>query len=199
MSARRAVFLDRDGVIDALVPDPQTGLPESPLRVEDVALLPGVAPAMHSLAAAGFLLVGVSNQPAAAKGTVALADLVEVHERVLALLADEDAAFDDFRICWHHPDGVDPDLAGICDCRKPAPGMLLDAAREYEIDLAASWMLGDSDSDVIAGAAAGTRTVLVAYPPGAHKRAGAGEPTLVAADLPAAVDAVLGLTSRQPR
>ena len=196
MSARPAVFLDRDGVIDALVPDPLTGLPESPLHVGEVVLLDGVAEAMRELAAAGFALIGVSNQPAAAKQTVPLAELIAVQERIVALLAEQDARFDDFRICWHHPQGADAKLGRVCDCRKPAPGMLLDAARAGDLDLPASWMIGDSDSDVLAGGAAGVRTVLVTYPPGAHKRTGTAVPTLVAADLPAAARALLGLTGR---
>jgi D-glycero-D-manno-heptose 1,7-bisphosphate phosphatase len=196
MSMRRAVFLDRDGVIDALAPDPVTGLPESPLRVSDVALLDDVAPAMRALADAGFLLVGVSNQPAAAKATVTLGELAGVHESIIALLAEQRAEFDDFRICWHHPDGSDPRLALSCECRKPAPGMLLDASHAHGIDLATSWTIGDADSDVIAGRRAGTRTVLIEHPPSAHKRTGASEPTLTAADLMAAARLVLALSSR---
>jgi histidinol-phosphate phosphatase family protein len=191
VSTRRAVFLDRDGVINALVRDPRSGKPESPLRAADVALLSGVAEAMNRLAAAGFLLVGASNQPAAAKETTSQEELIAVQEHVLSLLAAEGARFDDFRICWHHPDASVPQLRGECDCRKPAPGMLLDAARANDIDLAGSWMVGDSDADVLAGSSAGTQTVLIEHPPSAHRRTGAGSPTLIAADLPAAVSALL--------
>jgi D-glycero-D-manno-heptose 1,7-bisphosphate phosphatase len=196
LSQRRAVFLDRDGVINDLVADPLTGRPESPLRPADVALLGGAGAAMRALAAAGFLLVGVSNQPAAAKQTVTLSQLEAVQARVLELLREQGAAFDDFRICWHHAQGSDPVLGTPCDCRKPAPGMLLAAAASADIDLHASWMVGDSDSDVLAGVAAGTRTVLIAHPGSAHKRSGAVEPTLIAADLPAAADALLDMASR---
>jgi D-glycero-D-manno-heptose 1,7-bisphosphate phosphatase len=196
VSPRAAVFLDRDGVINGLVPDPRAGVPESPLRQEDVVLLDGVAGAIRSLAAQGFVLVGVSNQPAAAKQTVTLAQLEAVQERVLALLAAEHAVLDDFRICWHHPEGTDPVLGVECGCRKPAPGMLLDAARANDIDLAASWMIGDTDADVLAGAAAGARTVLVEHPPSAHKRTGASAPTLRAGDLREAVAALGDEASR---
>ena len=161
MSGARAAFVDRDGTINELVPDPRTGQPESPLRVEDVALIPGAAGALRRLAAGGWLLVGVSNQPAAAKGTARPEQLAEVQARVLELLAADGARLDGFRICPHHPEGVVPGLAGPCDCRKPAPGMLIDAARELDIDLERSWMIGDTDSDVLAGAAAGCRTVLI--------------------------------------
>jgi D-glycero-D-manno-heptose 1,7-bisphosphate phosphatase len=191
VSPRRAVFLDRDGVINALVPDPQTGNPESPLRAADVALLSGVAEAMGRLAAAGFLLICASNQPAAAKGTTSQAELIDVQARVVALLEAENAHFDDFCICWHHPDASVAALRAQCECRKPAPGMLLDAARTHDVDLSASWMVGDSDADVLAGSRAGAATVLIEHPPSAHRRAGAGSPTLIATDLPAAVSALL--------
>ena len=79
--------------------------------------------------------MGVSNQPAAAKGTARPEQLAEVQTRVLELLAAEGARLDGFRICPHHPEAVVPELAGPCDCRKPAPGMLIDAARELDIDL----------------------------------------------------------------
>lgn len=170
MSGRRAVFVDRDGVINELIPDSISGLPESPLRTQDVALIEGAGAALRRLAAAGFLLVGVSNQPAAAKGKVPVEQLDAVQARVLELLAAEGVRFDDFRICLHHPDGVVPELSGACACRKPAPGMLLDAAHKLGIDLAGSWMMGDTDGDVMAGKAAGCSTILVQHRGSEHKR-----------------------------
>jgi D-glycero-D-manno-heptose 1,7-bisphosphate phosphatase len=196
VSTHRAVFLDRDGVINGLTPDPTSGRRESPLHAADVVLLDGVAQAMQELASASFLLIGASNQPAAAKGTVSQGELVAVHERVISLLQADGASFDDFYICWHHPDGTDPTLGGTCDCRKPAPGMLLAAAHEHDIDLERSWMVGDSDSDVVAGSAAGVRTVLIEHSDSLHRRQGAAGSTLVAADLPAAVRALLDCVGR---
>ncbi len=149
---RHAAFLDRDGVVNELTVDPLSGRPESPLRPEEVVLAPGAAAALGRLAESGWLLVGVSNQPAAAKGTASEAELERVQKRVLELLAADNVRFDDFRICLHHPDGVLAHLAHACDCRKPAPGMLLDAAAGLGIDLARSWMIGDTDSDILAGA-----------------------------------------------
>jgi D-glycero-D-manno-heptose 1,7-bisphosphate phosphatase len=190
-----AVFVDRDGVINALVTDPLSGRPESPLKVADVDLLEGVGAALRRLREAGFLLVGVTNQPAAAKGRASRAELEAVQSRVLQLLAQEGVRFDAFRICLHHPDGRDPELGVSCDCRKPAPGMLLDAARELDIDLAASWIVGDTDVDVLAGRAAGVRTILVEHPGSAHKR-GRATPQLVATDLASAAGAILDTSSR---
>jgi D-glycero-D-manno-heptose 1,7-bisphosphate phosphatase len=191
VTGARATFVDRDGVVDALVPDPATGEPESPLQPDDVALLPGAASALRALSEAGWVIVGVSNQPAAAKGTVTAERLGEVHARVLALLATEGAGFDAFKLCLHHPDGIVPELTGECDCRKPAPGMLLSAARELGIDLERSWMIGDTDSDVLAGQAAGCKTVLVEHPPSAHKRNGLARADAVVPDLTGAVTVVL--------
>jgi D-glycero-D-manno-heptose 1,7-bisphosphate phosphatase len=188
---RRAAFVDRDGVINELVGDPASGLPESPLRVEDVVLIPGAASALRSLSDAGWLVVGVSNQPGAAKGYISVSTLEAIQARVLELLAAGGASFDAFRMCLHHPDGVVPELTGDCDCRKPAPGMLLDAAAELDIDLAASWMIGDTDGDVLAGAAAGCQTILIQHRDSGHKRSGAGHPDLVAASLEAATGPLL--------
>jgi D-glycero-D-manno-heptose 1,7-bisphosphate phosphatase len=187
----RAVFLDRDGVLNANVRDPESGLAESPLEPDDVRLLEGVGAALRRLAQAEYALVCVSNQPAAAKGKVTVEELLGVHERVIELLAREGVSFDAWRICPHHPEGVVAKLAGPCPCRKPAPGMLVDAARMLAIDLDASWMLGDTDADVLAGQAAGSRTGLIAYPGSAHKRAGSADPDLLAADLGDAVAQLL--------
>jgi D-glycero-D-manno-heptose 1,7-bisphosphate phosphatase len=190
---RRAAFLDRDGVVNELVRDPLSGLPESPLDPADVALIPGAASSLRRLQAAGYLLVAVSNQPAAAKGVVALERLLAVQERVLQLLTHEGVALDAMRCCFHHPEAKLPDLRETCGCRKPAPGMLLGAAAEFGIDLGASWMIGDTDVDVEAGISAGCRTVLITAPGSVHKRSGAGRADLEVADITAAVDAILGL------
>ena len=191
MTGARAAFLDRDGVLNEGVPDPDTGLLESPLHPDEVRLLPGVGEALGRLAAAGFVLVGASNQPAAAKGKVSLEELLATQGRVLELLADEGVSFAAFKLCLHHPEGIVPELSGPCECRKPAPGMLLEAAAELALDLPSSWMIGDTDGDVGAGRNAGTRTVLVEYPGSVHNRSGAADPDLRTADLPAAVAAIV--------
>jgi D-glycero-D-manno-heptose 1,7-bisphosphate phosphatase len=184
---RGAVFLDRDGVLNELVEDPVSGAPESPLTVEQVRLVPGVAAAAAGLARAGYLLVCVSNQPAAAKGRVSVPELLAVHDRVSALLAREGAVLAASRLCLHHEEGIVPGLSGLCDCRKPAPGMLLDAAASLELDLSVSWMVGDTDADIAAGKAAGCRTVLIRNPASVHKRLQAIRADVVAASLADAI------------
>jgi len=119
-----------------------------------------------------------------------------VHERVIELLALEGAFLDVSLLCPHHPEGVVDELSGLCACRKPAPGMLLDAANALGLDLAASWMLGDTDTDVAAGRAAGCRTVLIEHAASVHKRGGGTSPDLIAADLPEAVARLLDQRSR---
>jgi len=169
-AARSAVFLDRDGVLNELVAGQGSARPESPLRREDVRLLPGVVEPLRRLRDAGYLLIGVTNQPAAAKGTASVDDIFAVHSRVVALFAEQGVTFDDWRLCLHHPDGTVAALARACECRKPAPGMLFDAAEDLHVDLATSWMIGDTDADVEAGRAAGCRTVLVEQSASSHKR-----------------------------
>ena len=187
----RAAFVDRDGVVNQLVPDRVTGLPESPLRVEDVVLVEGAARALKQLESASWLLIGVSNQPGAAKGMVSVGQLEAVQARVVELLGAEGAAFDDFRLCLHHPDGVVPGLTGNCERRKPAPGMLMEAAHALGIDLGRSWMIGDTDTDILAGRAAGCRTVLIEHAESAHKRFDRAKPDVVVPNLDAAATLLL--------
>ena len=187
------MFLDRDGVINELVPDASSGRHESPLVSSDVRLLPGAVIAVRRLREAGLFLVGVSNQPAAAKGTVLFEDLLSVQARVVSLLADAGATLDDWRLCMHHPHGVVPELTKTCTCRKPAPGLLLGAASEFNLDLGSSWMVGDTDADISAGAAAGCRTILLEQPLSAHKRSGTSSPDWRVTDLESAADLIVGV------
>jgi D-glycero-D-manno-heptose 1,7-bisphosphate phosphatase len=169
---RRAVFLDRDGVLNEAVPDPCSGRAESPLAVEDVRLIPGASRALRELGAADYLLVCVSNQPAAAKGKASAEQLLAVHERVLELLGGDGVSVHCSCLCLHHPEGSVPRLSLACACRKPQPGLLLDAAEMLGLDRSRSWMVGDTDTDMQAARAAGCRALLVEYPPTSHKRSG---------------------------
>jgi D-glycero-D-manno-heptose 1,7-bisphosphate phosphatase len=191
-----AVFVDRDGVLNELVPDPYSGKPESPLDPEQVVIVAGAAGALRALRDAGYLVVGVSNQPAAAKGIVGLERLESVHTRVIELLERDGASLDAFNLCFHHPAGTVPELTRDCDCRKPAPGMIVAAAASFAIDLGASWMVGDSDADVAAGKAAGCGTVLIENPASAHRRAGGSAPDERARDLAAAARLIVDRDER---
>jgi D-glycero-D-manno-heptose 1,7-bisphosphate phosphatase len=181
---RPAVFLDRDGVVNSLVRNPATGLLESPYRPEDVELAPRAVDGIRLLRTLGVPLVGISNQPAAAKGTCDLETLHAVHEELAGLLAEAGAELDDYRYCFHHPDGSDPELARVCACRKPAPGMITAACKALGgCELARSWVVGDSDVDIEAGRAVGSRTMLVEEPGSAHRRSGDVAPDECARDL----------------
>jgi D-glycero-D-manno-heptose 1,7-bisphosphate phosphatase len=186
-----AVFIDRDGVINKGVMDEELGEYESPYHAADVELEDRAVEGLRVLRGLGWPLIVVSNQPAAAKGTVSLAELWEVHECVVSLLAQERVALDDWRYCFHHPRGKVPQLSGPCPCRKPLPGLLLAAASKHDIDLEGSWTIGDTDTDIGAGRAAETRTVLVENPRSEHKRGGAAGEDFLAADLVEAASVVV--------
>lgn len=145
----KAAFLDRDGVINRKAPEGQYVT-----RWEDFEFLPRVAEAIALLECAGFSVIVVSNQRGVAKGLLTIAELELIHERMLKQLAAAEAHLTAVYYCPH-------DNGPSCSCRKPAPGMLFQAAREHRIDLTSSWMVGDSDIDMEAGKAAGCRTVRV--------------------------------------
>jgi D-glycero-D-manno-heptose 1,7-bisphosphate phosphatase len=147
---RAAVFLDRDGLL--IASHEEDGVPRPPADPADVRLLPGVREACERLRAAGYLLVVATNQPDVARGTQSRTRVEQINERLRAQLP-----LDDIVVCYH-------DDADGCACRKPKPGLLLEAATRWRIDLGRSFMVGDRWRDVEAGAAAGCRTVLVDGP-----------------------------------
>ena len=158
---KKAVFIDRDGTLNGMVYDETHGLLDSPRRPEQVRLVKGAADFLRGLKKAGFMTVVVTNQPGIAKGTLTLEELYAVNRKVARLLEAGRAEWDDLCFCPHHPKGVKRAFAKKCNCRKPKPGMLLQAARDHGINLRKSWMVGDGLNDVQAGRAAGCRTILV--------------------------------------
>jgi D-glycero-D-manno-heptose 1,7-bisphosphate phosphatase len=148
MSGRRAVFLDRDGTILDLVP-----YLHEPDRVR---LIPGAAEALRLLGEAGWTRVLVTNQSGVARGWFTLDDVERVHQRMLELLRAEGADLEAIEICPHHPGHT-----GVCECRKPAPGMLERAATRLQIAGAESWVIGDRLEDLLAGRSLGARGILV--------------------------------------
>ncbi len=149
----RAVFLDRDGTLV----NPRA-YPASP---RDLRLYATIAPELRALQAAGFTLVVITNQSGLARGLFDEAALARMHAYLAQSLHRRGVRLDGIYHCPHHPDGVRPELSVVCQCRKPAPGLILDAADRHQIDVARSWMVGDTLSDVAAGRQAGCRTVLV--------------------------------------
>jgi D-glycero-D-manno-heptose 1,7-bisphosphate phosphatase len=188
---RKAVFLDRDGVlvedVDLLT------------RGDQLRLLTGVPSALNTLRNAGFALVVVSNQPVVARGLVTEQEIEMIHAELdRLLLAAGGPAMDRYYFCPHHPKGTLPAYRLDCECRKPKPGLLLRAARELNLDLQRSFLVGDRITDIIAGVKAGCRTVLVQTGKHLEKPIETSEPldtTIspehICADLPAAVEWIL--------
>lgn len=154
---QKAVFLDRDGVINKYV-----GFLRN---IDAFELLPGAAQAIRKINASGYLCIVVTNQPVIARGEVTVAQLNEIHNKMETLLGQQGAYIDGLYYCPHHPDkGYKGEVAELkidCDCRKPKPGMLLKAAKEFHVDLGKSWMVGDGEKDIKAGQNAGCRTCLI--------------------------------------
>jgi D-glycero-D-manno-heptose 1,7-bisphosphate phosphatase len=156
-----AVFLDRDGVLNRNVFYPEPGEWEAPRSAADFEVVPGMAQALRSLQDAGFKLFLVSNQPNMAKGKAQRADHDAIHAKLMQHLDAAHIRLEDVFYCFHHPKGIVPELSGPCDCRKPSPYFLLKAKTEHGLDLARSWMIGDRDTDIATGRAAGTATIQI--------------------------------------
>jgi D-glycero-D-manno-heptose 1,7-bisphosphate phosphatase len=154
---QKAVFLDRDGIINKYV-----GF----LRdVDEFELIDGVAEAIKKINVSGYLAIIVTNQPVIARGEVSIIQLKKIHNKMETLLGKEGAYVDAIYYCPHHPHkgyvGEISEYKIECECRKPKPGMLLKAAKDFNIDLSQSWMVGDGENDIIAGFKAGCKSVLV--------------------------------------
>jgi histidinol-phosphate phosphatase family protein len=174
----RAAFLDRDGVINRKAREG-----EYVTRWEEMQILPRVAEAIALLNHGGFRVIVVSNQRCVAKGLITIADLEVMHQRMCDALASDGATIDAIYYCPHEQQPP-------CRCRKPQPGMLLDAARDHDIELSASWIIGDSQADVEAGRNAGCKTALLA---------GRNESTKANADIvaPSLLEAIQQVLQRE--
>jgi D-glycero-D-manno-heptose 1,7-bisphosphate phosphatase len=179
---RPAVFLDRDGVLNRTTV--RNGTPYPPATADEADILPGVADALKRLADRGLTLIVVTNQPDVARGT----QTREAVEQINARLGRELPMLNAFYVCYH-------DNADGCQCRKPGPGMLFQAATEHGIDLARSFLVGDRWSDVVAGAAVGCKTFLLDVP---YSQCHRCTPDHVVADLQEAADRILSLLDSGP-
>jgi D-glycero-D-manno-heptose 1,7-bisphosphate phosphatase len=153
ITLRPAAFIDRDGTLiedKHYLADP-----------DKIAFLPGALEAVRRLKEAGYLIVIVSNQSGVARGFFPVATVDRVHQRLTELMAAAGCAPDQIRFCPHLPDGDDPAYRGDCDCRKPKPGMLEQAARDLRVDMKRSYIIGDTYSDIQCGRAAATAALLV--------------------------------------
>ena len=154
---QKAVFLDRDGTINEDV-----GFLND---IEQLRLLPQTAEAIRKINESGYMAILVTNQPVIARGEVSFTELNQIHNKLETLLGEKGAYLDAIYFCPHHPDkgfaGEVPELKVVCDCRKPKPGMLYQAAADYHINLAESYMIGDAGRDMQAGHAAGCHTIYI--------------------------------------
>lgn len=188
----KAVFLDRDGTVNRYVPFLK--------RVQDFELLPGVAEAIAHLNISEYLVILITNQPVIARGECTLDHLNEIHMEMHTQLSKERAYLDDIFFCPHHPDsgfeGEIPALKIACDCRKPNIGMIQKAAAKHNIDLAESWIIGDSNFDIELAANAGLRSILVETGQGFCEATTLARPTIKLPTLSDAVRHIMKLDTR---
>lgn len=154
---QKAIFLDRDGTINKYV-----GFLKND---KDFELIPGVSSAVKSFNDKGYLVIVITNQPVIARGEVTIEELNNIHNKMETLLGKDGAYVDAIYYCPHHPhkgyEGEITELKIECECRKPKPGLILKAAKDFNIDIASSWMIGDSENDILAGKNAGCKTALI--------------------------------------
>lgn len=159
----RAVFLDRDGVINDIIFHQEMGIIETPFTVKQFRLKKNVGKAIRRISALGFKVIVVSNQPGVAMKNFSLKTLSAIDQKMKRGLAKDKAYLDDIFYCIHHPEKGFGKLCIKCSCRKPKPGLLRQAAKKHDIDLKRSYMIGDSITDVQAGLKAGCKTILLAH------------------------------------
>jgi D-glycero-D-manno-heptose 1,7-bisphosphate phosphatase len=170
----RAVFLDRDGVINANLE--RDGRPVAPTTLAEFRILPGVEDAVQQLKEQGYLVIVITNQPDVANGLTERSTVEAMHDALRTRVP-----VDDVKVCFHN------DAAG-CECRKPKPGLILAAATEHDIDLRRSYVVGDRWRDVAAGRAAGCATIFIDY---GYKQDGPNFPDKVAKSLPEAAALII--------
>lgn len=158
---KRAVFLDRDGVLNRYYYDDDLGVFTTPFSEKNFELFPGTEEAVAQINKMGFLTVIASNQPGIAKGYFDLSALERMDNKLKRRLQNKNAKLDAIYYCLHHPREGNGKYKRDCNCRKPKPGLLLQAARELGLSLGDSYMVGDSITDVEAGLSAGCKTILI--------------------------------------
>ncbi len=157
----KAIFLGRDGVINELVYFAEHGIVDAPFTPAQVKVLPGVPAALQELKELGYRLVIVSNQPGIAKGFFSEDTFARITQAIHAQLNGSSQLIDSEYYCFHHPQAMIEKYRQDCQCRKPKPGSIIQAAAELDLDLKRSWMLGDGVTDIQAGSAAGCRTIFI--------------------------------------
>ncbi len=192
-----AVFLDRDGVINPNAFNSLTGQWESPHQAKDFQLFPWAIDALKDLQKNKFSLFLISNQPSYAKGKVSLEEIKAIQDKLHSLLVEHKISFTEYFYCYHHPEGVVPELAVRCSCRKPGIAFIREAEKRHSLDLKLSWIVGDRDSDIVCGKNAGLKTILVLNPGEVLvKKPGESTPDFRAANLQEAVNIIIRETKK---
>lgn len=163
MGSRKAVFLDRDGVLNELIYFAEEGRIDTPLTPRQFRLMPGVVDGIKTLQASGYRVIIISNQPGIAKRQFTPQMFGRIREKTKRLLQKEGIRLDGEYYCLHHPYARRKQYRQACDCRKPRPGLILRAAQEGAIDIKSSFMVGDGFADIEAGMRAGCKTILVGH------------------------------------
>lgn len=161
---KRAVFLDRDGVINSLIFNQATDSYESPKSLKDFYIFPYVTESLQALKRAGYLIFVVSNQPDAAKGKAPIENLLQIEDFFARFCRKNGGLIDEFYYCHHHPEGIVPEYTRMCRCRKPGTYFLEIARDTYGIRLPESYFIGDRETDILCGRNAGCKTIRIIHP-----------------------------------
>jgi len=161
---KRAVFLDRDGVINPLVYNQESGAYESPKCLADFKIFPDVVESLETLKREGYLTFLVSNQPDAAKGKAKMENLLQIESFFTYFCQSSGDLMDEFYYCHHHPEGIVPEYTKTCRCRKPETYFLELARDTYGVSLSKSYFVGDRETDILCGKNAGCKTIRIIRP-----------------------------------
>jgi len=186
----KAVFLDRDGVINPPVYNPETSEYESPHHIEDYSVYPGVLKALKILKDNNYRLFIVTNQPSYAKGKIPLENLQEIKQLLMEYLQENGVIIDKHYYCYHHPDGIVAEYSEKCRCRKPGTLFLEDAIDRFDLIAGDCWFVGDRDTDILCGKTMGMKTIQIKNKH-AGSKAGKETPDIYASDI---YDAAIKIT-----
>ena len=189
----KGIFIDRDGVLNYPIKNPNTGLWDSPLEIEDFKLYDGVVESCKKLQDAGFSLFLVSNQPSYAKGKITLETREGIHNKLVSTMEKGGVFFKQYYYCHHSVDSIyhEEKYMGPCDCRKPSPYNINRSIWSYHLDKEKSWMIGDFDTDIECGQNADVRTILIKTPESKHRQDTGVIPDISCSDFNSSVRAIL--------
>jgi len=186
----KAVFLDRDGVINPLVYNINTSEYESPHHPEDFSIFTYVLKSLNSLRSKGYKIIVISNQPSYAKGKTSLENIKAIEKLLCDFSEENGGLIDAYYYCYHHPDGIIPEFSGQCRCRKPGTLSVEDAVEKLKLDKEQCWFIGDQDTDIKCGNSMGLSTIKIENKHSKQK-SGNETPDKFAVDLLDAVDIIV--------